>query len=142
MSVDVHEPPEADVSEASLFGTSSEASQPISTPSLVLTMLKSGPGISDLIFSPSRPPQVEQHGELVPVAIPELSILHVEDTARVARDVIGRNLHALRTLKEHGACDVSYSIPDAARFRVNVFRQRGSYAAVMRVIPPKRPPLA
>jgi len=142
MSVDVHEPPEADVSEASLFGTSSEASQPISTPSLVLTMLKSGPGISDLIFSPSRPPQVEQHGELVPVAIPELSILHVEDTARVARDVIGRNLHALRTLKEHGACDVSYSIPDAARFRVNVFRQRGSYAVVMRVIATKVPTLA
>ena len=45
------------------------------------------------------------------------------------------------TLYEHGACDVSYSVPDGSRFRVNVFRQRGTYAIVMRVIASKIPTL-
>jgi len=48
----------------------------------------------------------------------------------------------LRTLKEQGACDFSYGIPHCARFRVNVFRQRGTYAIVMRVIATKIPTIA
>ncbi len=55
-------------------------------------------------------------------------MLQPEDTARVARDLIGGNEQALRTLKEQGACDLSYSLPERARFRVNVFRQRGTFA--------------
>jgi twitching motility protein PilT len=96
----------------------------IATPALIVAMLESGKGISDLIFSPGRPPQVEQHGQLMPVVIPEVPVLHADDTARVARDLIGANEQALRTLKEEGACDISYMLPDRARFRVNVFRQR------------------
>ena len=75
-------------------------------------MLDSGKGISDLIFSPGRPPQVEKHGELIAVAFPDLPMLRADDTARVARDLIGGNEHALRTLKEQGACDLSYSLPE------------------------------
>jgi twitching motility protein PilT len=60
----------------------------------------------------------------------------------VARELIGGYEEALRTLKEEGACDLSYSIPNCARFRVNVFRQRGSYAVVMRVIAPTIPTFA
>lgn len=107
-----------------------------------MAMLDSGKGISDLIFSPGRPPQVEKHGELTPVAIPGLAVLEADDTARVARDLVGRNEHALKTLKEQGACDLSYSVPERARFRVNVFRQRGTFAVVMRVIATKIPSLA
>jgi twitching motility protein PilT len=114
----------------------------IDTPALIVAMLESGKGISDLIFSPGRPPQVEKHGELAPVVIPEVPLLRAEDTARIARDLIGSNEQALRTLKEQGACDLSYMLPDRARFRVNVFRQRGTFAVVMRVIAAKIPTLA
>ena len=125
-----------------LFGAPAGALQSIGTPALIALMLESSPGISDLIFSPSRPPQVERHGELVPVAVPGLALLQADDTAQVARDLIGTNEHALRTLKEQGACDFSYAMPGRARFRVNVFRQRGTFAAVLRVIPTKIPTLA
>jgi twitching motility protein PilT len=114
----------------------------ISTPDLIVAMMDSGKGISDLLFSPGRPPQVEQFGELVPVKVDALPIMTPDDTARVARDLIANNEHALRTLKEQGACDLSYSLPNRARFRVNVFRQRGTFAIVMRVIANKIPSLA
>jgi twitching motility protein PilT len=114
----------------------------ISTPALITALVDSGSGISDLIFSPGRAPQVEKHGELVPVSIPDLPALRPEDTARVAQDLIGTNEQARQSLIEHGACDLSYSLPDRGRFRVNVFRQRGSYAIVMRVIASKIPTIA
>jgi twitching motility protein PilT len=125
-----------------LFGVRGDALLAIGTPALITAMLESNPGISDLIFSPARPPQVEKHGELTAVDVPDVPMLRAEDTAQVARDLIGGNAHALRTLKEQGACDFSYAIPGRARFRVNVFRQRGSFAAVLRVIPSKIPSLA
>jgi twitching motility protein PilT len=114
----------------------------IATPELIRALLDSGPGISDLMFSPGRPPQVEQHGQLVPVVIPQLPLLRPVDTARIAKDLIGANETAIRTLTEMGACDVSYSLPERSRFRVNIFRQRGSYAIVMRVIATSIPTLA
>jgi twitching motility protein PilT len=114
----------------------------ISTPALITAMLNAGKGISDLIFSPGRPPQVERQGQLAAVAIPELPVLRPEDTARIASDIIETSPQAMRTLKEEGSCDLSYSLPERSRFRVNVFRQRGSFAIVMRVIATKIPSLA
>ena len=128
--------------ETVLFGAPSHEAQDVGTPQLIMAMLAAGKGISDLIFSPGRPPQVEQHGELTPVVMPEHPVLNPADTARIARDLVADNDQAMRTLKEQGACDVSYSLPDHARFRVNVFRQRGTYAIVMRVIATKIPTLA
>ncbi|MBI3494165.1 MAG: PilT/PilU family type 4a pilus ATPase [Acidobacteria bacterium] len=119
-----------------------QAAPSIATPALIVAMLDSGAGISDLILSPGRPPQVERHGDLVTVAIPQLPLLRPEDTARIAADLIRGNEPNLRTLKEQGACDLSYSLPERARFRVNIFRQRGTYAIVMRVIASKIPSLA
>jgi twitching motility protein PilT len=124
-----------------LFGPTSAAPPAFRTPVVIGAMLDSGSGISDLIFSPGRPPQVEKHGELSPVDIKELAVLHAPDTVRLARDIIGDNETALRALKEQGACDLSYSLPERARFRVNIFRQRGSFAIVMRVIASKVPTL-
>jgi twitching motility protein PilT len=111
------------------------------TPTVIWAMLDSGQGISDLIFSPGRPPQVEMHGELTPVSIKGLDMLRGPDTALLARDIIGDNRTALRALEEQGAADLSYSLPERARFRVNIFRQRGSFAIVMRVIASKIPTL-
>ena len=114
----------------------------IATPALITALVDSGSGISDLIFSPGRPPQVEKHGELVPVTVADLPALRPEDTSRIANDLIGTNEQARKSLMEHGACDLSYSLPDRGRFRVNIFRQRGSYAIVMRVIASKIPTIA
>ena len=130
------------VDEDQLFGPPPSQPAALSTQALITAMLDSGKGISDLIFSPGRPPQVERHGELQPVAIPEFSPLHSTDTAQVARDLIGGNGHTLSVLKQQGACDFSFSLPERTRFRVNVFRQRGSFAVVMRVIASRIPSLA
>jgi twitching motility protein PilT len=125
-----------------LFGPPSATPPPIGTPAVIAAMLDAGAGVSDLIFSPGRPPQVECHGELLPVDITALPMLRVADTSRLARDIIDNSPTALRALREQGACDLSYSLPKRARFRVNVFRQRGSFAIVMRVIAPNIPTIA
>jgi twitching motility protein PilT len=114
----------------------------VSTVDLIKAMLAEGKGVSDLVFSPGRPPQVEKHGELVAVSVPDLPILRSDDTTRLAADLIGSNVQALRTLKEQGSCDLSFSAADMARFRVNVFRQRGSFAIVMRLIASAIPSIA
>jgi twitching motility protein PilT len=127
---------------AELFGALPGDNSSMFTPAVIMAMLDSGAGISDLVFSPGRPPQVERHGQLAVVPIAELPLLEAEHTARIARDLIGPNEHLLRVLKEDGATDLSYMIPGRARFRVNVFRQRGAYAIVMRVIAAKIPTIA
>jgi twitching motility protein PilT len=118
------------------------SSTPISTPALIAAMLDSGKGISDLIFSPGRPPQVERSGHLVAVSVGTLQVLRPEDTARIASDLVEGNTQAVKTLQEQGACDLSYSLPERSRFRVNIFKQRGTFAIVMRVIATRIPSLA
>jgi len=102
-------------------------------------MLNFAKGVSDLILSPGRPPQVELTGKLTAVPVPGLEKLSGEDTARIAGDLMSQNKQAVQALKENGAADLSYSLPHESRFRVNVFRQRGTYAVVMRVIPTRIP---
>ena len=105
-------------------------------------MLRAAEKISDLIFSPGRPPQVQVYGQMIPVQVPGLTSLTPDDTRHIAADLIGDNKQAITTLREHGACDVSYGLPGSARFRVNIFIQRGSCAVVMRVIPTTIPDFA
>ena len=114
-------------------GISGTGSVPTSV--LLAGMLRASEKVSDLIFSPGRPPQVEVHGQLLAVEIAGSSILSADDTRRIAADLIGANKQAINTLREQGSCDVSYGLAGMARFRVNVFIQRGSCAIVMRVIP-------
>jgi twitching motility protein PilT len=122
-----------------IFGPAPATPPSFNTANVITTMIDSGTGISDLIFSPGRQPQVEKHGELTRVMVRELPVLRASDTIALAREIIGDNQQALRTLIEEGACDLSYAVPERARFRVNIFRQRGSYAIVMRVIASKIP---
>jgi twitching motility protein PilT len=107
----------------------------VPTQALLAAMLRASEKVSDLIFSPGRPPQVEVYGQLVPVQMEGLSTLTADDTRRIAADLIGNNQQAINTLREQGSCDISYGLPGLARFRVNAFIQRGSCAVVMRVIP-------
>jgi twitching motility protein PilT len=105
------------------------------TDDLLAALLRVNPRVSDLIFSPGRKFQVQVNGEFVPVAMPGAPCLTADDTRRIASDLIGPNKAAISMLREQGYCDVSYAIPGLARFRVNIFIQRGSCAVVMRVIP-------
>ena len=106
-----------------------------STDSILAAMLGVSKQVSDLIFSPGRPPQVELNGGLTPVKIPTLPILTPDTTAQIAIDLIGKNKTAVEKLRVEGSCDISYSLRGMSRFRVNVFQQRGTCAIVMRVIP-------
>lgn len=114
----------------------------IATPALLGAMLRAQDRISDLIFSPGRPPQVQVYGQMIPVQLPGLAVLSADDTRHIAADLIGDNKQAITTLREHGACDISFGLPGLARFRVNIFIQRGSCAVVMRVIPTNIPDFA
>jgi twitching motility protein PilT len=124
----------------SLEGFSGSGS--VATPALLGAMLRAADKISDLIFSPGRPPQVQVYGQMIPVQVPGLTSLTADDTRHIAADLIGDNKQAITTLREHGACDISFGLPGLARFRVNVFIQRGSCAVVMRVIPTEIPDFA
>jgi twitching motility protein PilT len=91
--------------------------------------------ISDIIFSPGKPPQVELNNQLRAARMPGLESLSTDDTADVARVLTERNPVAAESLHQKGSADLSHAIGDKARFRVNVFKQRGTLAAVLRVIP-------
>jgi twitching motility protein PilT len=110
---------------------------PVSTSALLTTMLNSSPSISDLFFSPGKPPLVEINGKLATAGVARA--VTSEDIKKIAADLMGHSEHAAAALKELGSCDVSYSLPGMARFRVNIFMQRGTCAIVMRVIPSKIP---
>lgn len=114
----------------------------VATPALLGAMLRASDKISDLVFSPGRPPQVQVYGQMIPVQVPGLTFLTADDTRHIAADLIGDNKQAVTTLREHGACDISFGLPGLARFRANIFIQRGSCAVVMRVIPTVIPDFA
>ena len=112
------------------------------THALLAAILRANNQVSDLIFSPGRMPQVEVHGQLVGIQGTGVRPFSADDTRRIASDLIGENKQAIGLLREQGFCDVSYGLPGVARFRVNVFIQRGSCAVVMRVIATEIPDMA
>src|SRR5580658_9332927 len=114
----------------------------VATSALLAAMLGAAEKINDLILSPGRPPQVQVYGQLIPAQVSGLAILTADDTRHIAADLIGDNKQAVAALREHGSCDISYSLSGVARFRVNIFIQRGSCAVVMRVISTSIPDLA
>jgi twitching motility protein PilT len=81
-------------------------------------MLRASDKVSDLIFSPGRPPQIELAGKLAPVRIAGLDKLMPAHTAAIAKLIIGNQQAALESLEKTGSADLSFSVPGDARFRV------------------------
>ena len=104
-------------------------------PPILEKMLAVADNISDLNFSVGRPPQVEINGKLSPVEIKGLRSLTPYQTEIIAMSLMEGNVESARRLVQTGAADLSYAIPSKVRFRVNIFKQRGTLSVVMRVIP-------
>ena len=102
---------------------------------MLTTMISVSDKVSDLILSPGKPPQVELNSKLTPVQIPGLDVLQPAHIETMSKVMTHNKRLAIESLEEKGSADLSYSIPGKCRFRVNIFRQRGSFAIVMRVIP-------
>ena len=99
---------------------------------LLTAMLQISEGISDLLFVAGKPPQIEVHGRLKSFeAEPVLSSARIEGLARA---IINGNPRHLQDLAEHGSCDCSHSLSGSGRFRVNIYRQNGNYAMVLRLL--------
>src|SRR5437867_2622514 len=112
---------------------------PLNLAKVLRQMLEVSDKVSDLIFSPGRPPQVELVGRLQPVQIAGVEKLSPAQTFGIAKIMIADNTSATESLDKFGSADISFSLPGLSRFRVNIFKQRGTYAIVMRVIPPRPP---
>ena len=105
-------------------------------------MVGTADGVSDLLFVVGRPPQVEIFGKLTAVEVPGLSpMLQPAHVEAIAGKLMSGNERLAVDFKNTGSCDTSYSVPDLARFRVNVFRQNGNHAIVMRKLSTKIPSL-
>jgi twitching motility protein PilT len=110
-------------------------------PPIIERMLLVSDKISDLNFSVGQLPQVEINGKLTPVQPLGLQKLSPYQTEIIAMTLLQENSEAAERLVQTGTADLSYSLPSRARFRVNIFQQRGVYSIVMRVIPTDIPSL-
>jgi twitching motility protein PilT len=110
-------------------------------PPIIERMLLVSDKISDLNFSVGQLPQVEINGKLTPVQPLGMQKLTPYQTEIIAMALMQENPDAAERLAHTGTADLSYSLPSRARFRVNIFQQRGVYSIVMRVIPTDIPTL-
>jgi twitching motility protein PilT len=109
---------------------------------LLEAMTASGPGLSDLLFIPGHPPTVNFCGRLQPFKGNFVdSVVGPQFTERLASFLLGGNEPLAADLRSTGSCDCAYALGDLARFRVNIYRQMGHLAIVMRKLPNSIPTL-
>ena len=100
---------------------------------ILATMLESYDKVSDFNLTVDKPLQVETAGQLQPVSVsPPIDRLTPFQSEIFALTLINGDRRLTRTLLEEGSCDLSYQLAGRARFRVNVFSQKGYYSIVMR----------
>ena len=100
---------------------------------LMAAMLESHDNVSDLNFSVDRPLQVHSNGELAPVSVtPPIANLTPFQTETLALNLMHNDRRLIQMVLQQGSCDTSYFLTGKARFRINVFSQRGNYSIVMR----------
>lgn len=100
---------------------------------ILMKMLESHPNISDLNLTVDKPFQVESSGQLTSVDLkPAFEKLTPFQTETFALNLIGQDHRLTDDLVAKGSCDLAYELPGVARFRVNIFSQRGHYSIVLR----------
>ena len=105
-------------------------------------MISSSEGISDLLFAVGRPPIVEEHGVLEEFPVKTATgVLDSTQIEQIAAHLMGDDDRLKNDLASHGSCDCSYILPELARFRVNIFKQNGRQAIVMRKLQTEIPTL-
>jgi len=108
---------------------------------LLTGMLESADGVSDLLFIAGKPPLIEVHGRLSEFPIDE-SVLTPPLIEQLAGHIMNGSERLRVDFATSGSCDCSYAIENVARFRVNIFKQNGRHAIVMRKLQSKIPTLA
>jgi twitching motility protein PilT len=109
---------------------------------ILSAMLEAYEGISDLNFTVGHPLQVENFGELKPVFVdPPINCLTPYQTEQLALTLMQSDTRLMKDFFKEGSCDCSYSLDNRARFRVNIFRQQGNFAIVMRKLQADMPSL-
>ncbi|MHA3770326.1 type IV pilus twitching motility protein PilT [Verrucomicrobiota bacterium sgz303538] len=100
---------------------------------LISSMVQAADGVSDLLFVVNRPPQIEVFGKLRSVPVdPRYAMLTPTMTEQIAVTIMNGNERLYNDFSNSGSCDTSYALGDTARFRVNIFKQNGYHAIVMR----------
>lgn len=99
-----------------------------------LLNLGSEKAASDVHITVGMPPIFRIDGDLYPLDEPALT---AEDIKKIVFEVLEEKM--IELLQENGEVDASFSYPGLERYRVNVFKQRGSYGIVFRIIPLKIP---
>jgi twitching motility protein PilT len=87
-------------------------------------------GASDLHLKPTRPPLLRLQGRLVPI---KSVALKPKDIEEMVLPLLNSWQH--RKFEEHQSVDIGYGVAGVARFRCNIFQQRGTVGLVLRVIP-------
>lgn len=106
----------------------------------VASMLGKRKGVSDLNITVGKSLQVEIDGQLTSVEVqPPVEELTPFQTEVFALNLIHGNQRLLKDLVATGSCDLSYMLEGKARFRVNVFTQKGCYSSVLRKLETKIP---
>jgi len=107
---------------------------------ILTRMLDSHTNVSDLNLTVGKPLQVESSGQLVPVGMsPPIKELTPFQSEMLALNMVSSDRRLTDALIKQGSCDMSYSLPGKARFRVNVFSQQGNYSVVLRQLESKVP---
>lgn len=107
---------------------------------ILTAMLESYDGVSDLIITVDKPFQVEASGKLQPVEVnPPVERLTPFQAEMFALNLVNSDRRLTRTLLKEGSCDSSYQLAGKARFRVNIFSQKGYYSIVMRQLATRIP---
>jgi twitching motility protein PilT len=109
---------------------------------LLTGMLESADGVSDLLFIAGKPPLVEVHGRLTdfPIDTPE-SVMTPPLIENLAGLIMNGSERLSAEFANAGSCDCSYALENLARFRVNIFKQNGRHAIVMRKLQSEIPTL-
>ena len=107
---------------------------------ILTSMLESHDNVSDLNMTVDKPFQVESAGELKPVSLsPPIERLTAFQAEIVALNLINGDRRLTKLLLSQGSCDLSYQLAGKARFRVNVFSQKGYLSTVMRQLATRVP---